>query len=100
MNMNDIDFDSSWLVCDAKHLEQMKRDLVAEETSNPEDPDLLAIVTPENRLFVFEDGENRATLFNHEKERRFLSSAREVLFCTAEKRDIWMKRASQRVITP
>ncbi|WP_447957782.1 hypothetical protein [Vreelandella sp. EE7] len=78
--------DFSWLVCDAAHFAQMKKDLVAQETNDPEDPDLIAIVTPEKKLFVFEYGGKRASLFFQVKERRYLSAKRDVLFCEAEER--------------
>ncbi|WP_018917276.1 hypothetical protein [Vreelandella zhanjiangensis] len=78
--------DLSWLVCDAKHFAQMKKDLLAEETSNTEDPDLIAIVTPEEQLFIFEYGDKRASLFARYKERRYLSLNRKVLFCEVEER--------------
>lgn len=76
--------DFSWLVCDAAHLDQIKKDLVAQETQKPDDPDLVAVVTPDERLFVFEYGGGRLPLFFFHEERRFLSARREVLFGTIE----------------
>ncbi|MCP1326151.1 hypothetical protein [Halomonas sp. 707D4] len=83
--------DFSWLVCDAAHLDQIKKDLVAQETQKTDDPDLVAVVTPDERLFVFEYGGGRASLFFLPEERRFLSAGREMMFGELEEQ-AWLSQ--------
>ena len=72
---------SSWLVCDAGHLDDVKGLLGVTEQPEGRAPDFIAYVSSRGRLFVFEC-RGRKGSFAGEEERRRLSAGREVIFCT------------------
>ena len=73
---------SSWLVCDAGHLEDVKGLLGVVDKPEGRAPDFSAFVSARGQLFVFECRGAREWSFDGEEERRRLSAGREVIFCT------------------
>lgn len=73
---------SSWLVCDAEHLEDVKGLLGVTDKPEGREPEFSAFVSSRGQLLVFECRGGREWRFDGEEERRRLSVGREVIFCT------------------